>query len=383
MVKKKKLKILHTSTIPLSIKAFNLSFLSYIKEKYFDVHVATSPGKEEKDIIDAGIPFFPVKISRTIKPFNDLKAILQLFMYMREEKFDILHTQTAKAGYVSRVAGWMAGIPIIIYTAHAFPFHAFLNPLRKRAYIFLEKLAAKITDIILVDTETVRHDGIKKRIKAPEKIITVNMGINLHKFSPDRVNRSEVREKLGIKNYHFVVGTVSSFVPNKGLDFFLKIAEQLKKEEMHVKFLMVGDGPMRPQLELLTDKFKLREDVNFTGFRDDIPEMMSAMDIFCLPTLREGFGVVFAEAMAMKVPIVTSMIHPIPEVVINNETGILVPLGDTDQFVKAIGSLIYDKNRRYELGEKGRKRVEQYFDEKLMFERTLRIYADLIRLKGL
>lgn len=209
------------------------------------------------------------------------------------------------------------------------------------------------------------------------------MGINLHKFSPDRVNRSEVREKLGIKNYHFVVGTVSSFVPNKGLDFFLKIAEQLKKEEMHVKFLMVGDGPMRPQLELLTDKFKLREDVNFTGFRDDIPEMMSAMDIFCLPTLREGFGVVFAEAMAMKVPIVTSMIHPIPEVVINNETGILVPLGDTDQFVKAIGSLIYDKNRRYELGEKGRKRVEQYFDEKLMFERTLRIYADLIRLKGL
>lgn len=363
--------------------AFTLSFLKYLKEKNFDVHVASSPGKEEKHFDEAGIPFFSVLIPRAIKPYYDLKAILRLYRFMKKEKFDLVHTQTAKAGYVTRIAAWLAGVPVIVYTAHAFPFHAYLSRFRKRFYIFLERWASRLTDTILVDTEAVRRDGIENRIKEPERIITVNMGVNLQKFSPDGIDRNWIRESLGIKNARAVVGTVSNFVPDKGLDAFLRIAEQVKREEKNVRFLMVGEGPLRSQLESLADALHLREDVFFAGWREDIPEMMSAMDLFCLPTLREGFGVVFAEAMAMKVPVITHRIDPIPEVIEENETGVLIPLGKEDLFVKTILSLIRDEKSRGEMGEKGRKRVEKYFDEKIMFEKTLRIYQELIDRKGL
>lgn len=362
--------------------AFTLSFLKYLKGKNFDVHVASSPGKEERHFTEADIPFFPVPIPRTIRPFRDLKAVLMLYRFMRKEKFDMVHTQTAKAGYVTRVAAWLAGVPIIIYTAHAFPFHPYLGPLKKRFYILLERLASRMTDIILVDTEAVRWDGIENRIKGPEKIITMNMGIDLGKFSPGRMDRNRIRESLGIKNTQAVVGAVANFVPDKGLDAFLRIAELVKREERNVQFLMVGDGPLRPQLESLTDALHLRGHVIFAGWREDISEMISAMDIFCLPTLREGFGVVFAEAMAMKVPVVTHRIAPILEVVQENETGILIPPGREDLFVKAILSLIRDEKFRKEMGEKGRARVEEYFDKRFMFEKTLRVYEEVIRDKG-
>jgi len=362
--------------------AFSLSFLKYLKGKNFDVQVASSPGKEENHFREANIPFFTVPIPRTIRPLQDLKAILRLYQFMKKEKFDMVHTQTAKAGYVTRVAAWMAGVPIIIYTSHAFPFHAYLNPLKKRLYIFLERLASRVTDIILVDTEAVRQDGIDKRIKGPEKIVTVHMGVDLEKFSPERVDRHQIRAGMGLRDHHFVVGTVANFVPDKGLDAFLRMAQLLKKEERNIKFLMVGDGPLRSQLESVADALQLRDDVIFIGWREDIPEMMSAMDIFCLPTLREGFGVVFAEAMAMSVPVVTHRIEPIPEVVQENETGLLIPPGREDLFVEAILSLIHDEKLRNRMGEKGKARVETYFDEQFMFEKTLRIYELLIEAKA-
>ncbi len=383
MTEKRKIKILHTSTIPFSIWAFTLSFLKYLKERNFDVRVASSPGNEEKHFAEADIPFFSVPIPRTIKPYHDLKATLRLYRFMKKEKFDMVHTQTAKAGYVTRMAAWLAGVPVIVYTAHAFSFHAYLGPMRKRFYVLLERWASRITDTILVDTEAVRRDGIENGIKEPEKIITVNMGVDLRKFSPNGMDRRRIRESLGIKSFHAVVGTVANFVPDKGLDAFLRIAEKIKREEGNVRFLMVGEGPLRSQLESLVDGLHLRGDVIFTGWREDIPEMMCAMDIFCLPTLREGFGVVFAEAMAMKVPVVTHRIDPIPEVVEENETGLLIPPGREDLFVKSILSLIRDEKFRKEMGEEGRKRVEEYFDEKIMFEKTLRIYEDLIKGKGI
>ncbi len=363
--------------------AFTLSFLKYLKGKNFDVQVASSPGKEERYFREANIPFFTVPIPRKIRPLKDLKAVLRLYRFMKKEKFDMVHTQTAKAGYVTRVAAWLAGVPIVIYTAHAFPFHAYLKPLKKAFYILLERLASRMTDIILVDTDAVRQDGIDKKIKEPEKIITIHMGVDLGKFSPERVDRHQIRAGMGLRDHHLVVGTVANFVPDKGLDAFLRIAKLLKKEERNIKFLMVGDGPLRPQLESLTDALHLRNDVIFMGWREDIPEMMSAMDVFCLPTLREGFGVVFAEAMAMKVPVVTHRIEPIPEVVRENETGVLIPPGSEDLFVKAILSLIRDEKYRKEMGEKGRKRVEKYFDEKFMHEKTLRIYEEVLKAKGL
>lgn len=381
MTGRRQIKILHTSTIPFSMWAFTFSFLKYLKEKNFDVQVASSPGKEERHFREANIPFFTVSIPRKIRPLQDLKAILRLYRFMKQEKFDMVHTQTAKAGYVTRVAAWFAGIPIIIYTAHAFPFHAYLKPLKKKLYIFLERLASRVTDIILVDTETVRRDGIDKKIKEPEKIVTVHMSVDLGKFSPARLDRHQIRAKMGLREHQFVVGTVANFVPDKGLDAFLRIAKLIKREERNIKFLMVGDGPLRPQLESLTDALQLREDVLFMGWREDIPEMMSAMDVFCLPTLREGFGVVFVESMAMKVPVVTHRIDPIPEVVQENETGILIPPGREDLFAKAILSLIRDEKWRREMGERGKARVEEYFDERFMFEKTLRIYEGLIEAK--
>src|SRR5439155_2208823 len=127
--------------------------------------------------------WYPVVIPRTIRPFQDLHAIWALFWLIRRLRPEIVHTQTSKAGIVGRIAAWLARTPVIIHTAHAFPFHSFLPWATRELYIALERAAAAVTDLIMVDTESVRADGLREHIvRNPAKLITVPMGVDLKKF---------------------------------------------------------------------------------------------------------------------------------------------------------------------------------------------------------
>ncbi len=383
-----RIKVLHVCTISLTARTFIASLARYLDSRAFEVTIACSDdrqaesGSAMEEMRQAGFRMKDMPIPRTIQPLADAWVTLKLYQFMRDERFAIVHTQTSKAGFVGRCAARLARVPVVIHTAHAFPFHPYLSPWVLRLYVTLERWAAGWGDMTLVDTEAVRTEGLRYRIAPTDKIVTVHMGIDLNRFSPERVNGATTRSQWGIGPDESVVGTVARLVPGKGLEVFLDAAARVAERHPRTRFLIVGGGPLQAALEQKAHDLGIANRVVFTGVRSDIPEHLAAMDLFVLPTLREGFGVVFAEAMAMGKVVVGSDIAPVREVVADGEAGLLFPPDDIDGFAEAIVSLLADEPRRRAMGAAGRHRVEQCFDERKMFERIETEYRRLLNKKG-
>ncbi len=384
------IRVLHVCTIFLTAQTFIAPVLRYLSGHGYEAAVACSqesaadgPASSGSRDIE-GCKVFSVAIPRTIRPFQDLLAIRRLCQVIREFKPDVIHTQTSKAGIVGRLAARLAGVPVVIHTAHAFPFHAYLPWPVQWAYIWIERWAAGWTDLLMVDTESVRKDGLSEGIvQDASRIVTVPMGVDLTRFSPSLGGPGTLRDALGLGRDALVVGTVARLVPDKGLECFLRMAAIIRAERTDVKFLIVGEGPLRHSLEQMAELNGLAQDVVFAGHRTDIPELMQAMDLFVLPTRREGFGVVFAEAMAMGKATVGSDIGPIAEVVEDGVTGYLAPADDPQVFAARALELLRDESKRRTFGTAGRCRVERLFSQSRMCELIEGHYRRLLAQKGL
>lgn len=384
------IRVLHICTIMLTARTFIAPIARYLKARGYGVAVACS-GEEaadgpglSADRALVGCPLYPVDIPRKIRPLADLRAVWQLYRLIRSLRPAIVHTQTSKAGVVGRLAARLAGVPIIIHTAHAFPFHTYQSALVRQVYVLIERWAACLADLIMVDTESVRADGLRNRIvRDPAMLVTVPMGIDLKKFSPSPQGPDNLRKTLGFRPQDLVVGTVARLVPDKGIECFLRMAASIRDARPDVRFLIVGDGPLRGELERMAETLGIRASVVFTGLRTDVPDLMDAMDLFVLPTLREGFGVVFAEAMAMSRAVVGSRIGPVAEVVEDGITGYLVLPDDHEGFAARALELLSDAAKRRAFGEAGRRRVEKLFTEARMCETIERHYQRLLAVKGL
>ncbi|MDO9117196.1 MAG: glycosyltransferase family 4 protein [Nitrospira sp.] len=384
------IRVLHVCTIFLTAQTFIAPVLRYLSRRGYEAAVACSQESAADGPVSSGIrdiegcQVFSVSIPRTIRPFQDLLAVRRLRQVIREFKPDVIHTQTSKAGIVGRLAARLAGVPVIIHTAHAFPFHAYLPRPVKWAYIWIERWVAGWTDLLMVDTESVRMDGVRQRIvQDASRIVTVPMGVDLTRFSPSLGGPGTLRDTLGLGRQALVVGTVARLVPDKGLECFLRMAAIIRAERADVKFLIVGEGPLRHGLEQMAKSIGLGPDLVFAGHRTDIPELMEAMDLFVLPTRREGFGVVFAEAMAMGKATVGSDIGPIAEVLEDGVTGYLAPADDPQVFAARALELLRDESKRRTFGAAGRRRVEQLFSQSRMCELIEGHYRRLLAQKGL
>lgn len=384
------IRVLHICTIRLTAQTFIAPFAWYLRARGYEVGIACSiedaadgPGLSDGEN-SIGCPLYPVPIARMIRPIQDIRAVRHLNKLIRHLKPDIVHTQTSKAGVVGRLAARLAGVPVVIHTAHAFPFHPYvLAPLRW-AYVAIERWAAGWTDLLMVDTESVRTDGLRNRVvRDPAKIVTVAMGIDLKKFSPSSQGPDNLRKTFAFGPRDPVVGTVARLVSDKGLECFLQMAQLIRTKRSDVRFLVVGDGPLRSSLEQMTESLGIRNAVVFVGHRTDVPALMQTMDLFVLPTRREGFGVVFAEAMAMGKATVGSRIGPVAEVVEDGVTGYLAPPDDPDAFAARALDLLNDESKRRAFGEAGRRRVEKLFAEERMCETIEQHYQRLLKLKGL
>ena len=382
--------MLHVCTARLTARIFIAPLVRHLQAAGYSVAVVCAPaeatdGPGLSDDLDlVGCLLYVVAIPRTIRPLTDLRAVWQLCRLMRRLRPVIVHTQTAKAGLVGRLAAWLSGTPVIIHTAHAFPFHPYLPGPVRWAYIVLERWAATLADLILVDTESVRADGLRYHIvRDPAKLVVVPMGIDLKKFSPSSRGPRRLRHALGFVSHDLVIGTVARLVQDKGLECFLQMAARIRARRVEARFLIVGDGPLRRVLERLADSLGLRRDVVFTGHRTDVPALLDSMDLFVLPTLREGFGVVFAEAMAMGKAVIGSRIGPVAEVIKDGITGYLVSPDSPDEFARRALELLDDEAKRAAFGKAGRQRVETLYSEEMMCKAIVRQYQRVLKAKGL
>jgi glycosyltransferase involved in cell wall biosynthesis len=219
-----------------------------------------------------------------------------------------------------------------------------------------------------------KHQGCKKEIKiVPHGVDTAWFNVN--------VNGSIQRKKLGVEKGDIVILSVQRLVQRKGLEYLIYAIPTVVKENPHVKFVIIGEGPEKVKLKELAKTLKVSERIIFLGFvsSDDLPRYYSACDIFALPSLYEQFGLVLAEAMACGKPVVSTEVGAIPEVVENGKTGLLVEPKNPTQFAEALLKLANDKNLRKKMGGAGRKKAEKEYDWNIIARKYLEEYEKIVK----
>jgi glycosyltransferase involved in cell wall biosynthesis len=381
------MRVLELSTESSVQVSFILPLAEHLRKQGHEVVLACSddPGEAGQSFVEPlrkmGFEVLVLPIRRTVSPWFDVLSVIKLNRYLRQRKFDIVHTQTAKAGMVGRLAARLAGVPVIIYTAHAFPFHEFLSPWRMRFYAFLEKQAARFCDLTVVDSEAVRSRGIEMGVGSEATIKVIPMGIDTDQFDPAKYSaeRLAVRDELGLAPDRTVVGSIARLVPSKGLDCLLHAVSKLAQTHPNLQCLIAGDGPLREDLVGLARKLGIEDRVVFAGYRRDVARVLAAIDVFVSPTHREGFGVAVAEAMAMEVPVITSRIPPLTQIVTEGETGLFAEVGNADEFAAAIETLLISPQRRTEIGKAARRHVISHFSLTGMCQAHEQLFLDYHR----
>ncbi|PIU84517.1 MAG: hypothetical protein COS67_12865, partial [Deltaproteobacteria bacterium CG06_land_8_20_14_3_00_44_19] len=228
----------------------------------------------------------------------------------------------------------------------------------------------------------------------PEKVVTIYNGIEVDEYSPNvkevRSPRegqvaqrgrqeSDVRREFGFSDKSPVIGAIGRLVWQKGFEYLIEAVPDVVEEYPEARFLIVGEGPLRKSLEALSEEFRIRDKVIFTGFRSDIKEILSAIDILVIPSLLEGFPMITLEAMAMAKPIIATNIDGITEQITDGINGILTPPKDSSAIAQAIITLINNRGKAKAMGLAARKKVEQEFSVDKMVAETEKVYLSLLR----
>ncbi len=338
--------------------------------------------EEAKKIKDVKAFFIP-ELIRPINPLKDLIALIKLFRFCRREKIDIIHTHSSKAGILGRWAARLAKVPIITHTVHGWGFYPKQNFLKRRLFIFLEKITAKITDKLIAVSRANIETGIKNRIEKKEKYTLIRSGIKPSQFQNVEVNIVEKKKELGLGLDTKVVGMIAPFKPQKAPLDFVKVARRVIGKKPKTQFLLIGDGELRPEIERSIKERDLEKEVILTGWRKDIPQILKVIDVLALTSRWEGLPRVFPEAMASGLPIVANKVDGAPEAIEEGVNGFLISVGDIRGMAEKIIALLDNPEMAKEIGREGREKVFPEFDIDLMVEKIDNLYQELARSKGL
>ncbi|MFA7159255.1 MAG: glycosyltransferase family 4 protein [Kiritimatiellia bacterium] len=314
---------------------------------------------------------------RNVHPVKDLSAFFGLLRIFREERPAIVHTHTSKAGILGRWAARLAGVPLIVHTPHGHVFWGYFGRLKTSLFVMLEKITAAVTDRIIALTAQEKEDHLRLRIAPARKFEIIHSGVALGDFINPEVDPAGMRKELGIPPGAFVAGTAGRLTPVKGHKYLIAAAQKALLTMPGMIFVFLGDGELLAELKAQADKAGIRDNIMFLGWRQDVAGVMSAFDVFVLPSLNEGMGKVLVEAMAMGKPIVASSVGGIPDLVIHGENGLLVPCADAGAIAGALETLRGDPAQRKKMGDRGRVMAADYGVES-MVRKIDRLYGVLL-----
>jgi glycosyltransferase involved in cell wall biosynthesis len=326
------------------------------------------------------------ELGREISPLRDFVATVRLARLIRRERPDILHTHTAKAGTVGRVAALLAGgrrPAIVVHTFHGHVLRGYFGPTRSWLFRRLERwLAARTTALIAVSPQ-VRDDLVGLGIAPAERFVVVRLGIELgERVAPGQNGRAESRRYLGIGADRFVVGWIGRMTAVKRTDDVLVAFKQLRDEGVDAVLCMVGDGPDRPQLEQRAHELGVVRDTLFLGYQEDVAPFYGVFDALVLPSSNEGTPVSAIEALAAGRPVVATRVGGVPDVVVDGEDGFLVEAGATDDLAARLAQLARDPKLRERMGDAGRKRVLPRYAVDRLVDDVDRLYRELLAAKS-
>ena len=319
-------------------------------------------------------------IRRPIRPHWDLRGLLKLRTVLKRGSYRIVHTHTSKGGFVGRLAASLAEVPIVIHTMHGLAFHERSARSLRLFYSTLERFAAGQCDRIVSVSEFHRQWAIDLGICKGSKILTIPNGVA--DTSAAITAPLELRSRLGLSREDLMILTMARLVPEKGLEYLIRAAANLRLAAPQCKIVIAGDGPARCRLERLVHELDLSDRVTLLGYRQDVHELLAACDIVALPSLREGLSISLLEAMAASKPIVASRIGSHVEVVSQANIAKLVTPADVTALSDTILDLINDPGMMMELGRSARRLFELRYTEGRMLNAYRELYHHLLRAKS-
>ena len=376
-------KVAHITTIDLSLRYLLLNQMRALEAAGYDVSGISADGPHVPTLEDAGIRHIAVPMTRRMAPLADLVSLVRLYRVMRRERFTIVHTHTPKPNLIGQLAARAAGVPVVISTVHGYYFHDQMATLPRLALIALEKLAARCSHLILSQSREDVETAARVGIGAPGRVELLGNGIDLARFDRAAIPAgllAATRRELGIAEAAPVVGFVGRLVAEKGIGELMEAARAVLERFPDARFLVIGP-PEPDKADAIGAEAAARLGVDhafvFAGLRQDMPVMYALMDVFALPSHREGFPRSPMEASAMGVPCVVTDIRGCREAVEEGVNGVMVPAADAPALAAALSALLGDRERAAALGRGGLRLARERFDEQRVFAHVVDAYERL------
>ena len=316
-------------------------------------------------------------LRRAIHPIYDARAYSALKASMRSWRPEVVHTHSAKGGLLGRAAAWAVGVPCVIHTVHGAPFHPFQNRMSRYFFIACERWAAKRCHHMISVADAMTDLLVEARVAKPDRFTTIYSGMDVEPFLNAHVHRTRMRTKLGLNEQDIVFGKIARLFHLKGHEYVIEAAKHVVQRVPNAKFLFVGDGLLRQELEDRIAKAELSKHFLFAGLvsPSEIPAYISAMDVLVHTSLREGLARALPQSLIAGKPAISFDIDGAREVVISGQTGCLVPALDTHQLAESMVELAQSPAKRDALGFEGRRRFTDRFRHQSMTRDIRSLYC--------
>ncbi|HYL79934.1 MAG TPA: GT4 family glycosyltransferase PelF [Candidatus Acidoferrum sp.] len=348
----------------------------------FDTTLITGVvGKDEGDLSDLararGItPRVIRELGRPIHPAHDLVALIKLVRIFRGLRPDLVHTHLAKAGTLGRVAARLCGVPCSVHTFHGHVLEGYFHPAAAQIFRWIEQRLARGTDRIVVISPRLREGILAMGIGRPERMEVIPLGLDLERFRA--APSARLREALGLASGMPLLGIVGRLVPIKDHTTLFQAMALLQAKEGAPHLVVVGDGERRGELERLVASLRLASRIHFLGWRNDLEAILGELDVVVCCSRNEGTPLALIEAMAAGVPVLSTDVGGVGDVVVHGKTGWLVPPADPPALAQAIRDLMAAPALRARLAAAGHAVVLERHGLEALIQRTERLYAQLL-----
>jgi glycosyltransferase involved in cell wall biosynthesis len=350
---------------------YNVTYLTkYLPETYETLLIGGCATQTEQDatyiLSEHGIQAHVLpSMSRSIRIFNDLKTFYILLKLIRSFKPDIVHTHASKAGVLGRIAAKTMGVQVIVHTYHGHVFHGYFNPTITKLIVFIERILGKITTKIITISTAQQQDIVTTFRIAPEnKTAVIPLGFDLTRFEKSAENRMELRKKMNLKAHQTAVAIVGRIAPIKNHRLFIDAAAKAyKKHPEEFIFYVVGDGELRDDLTnyISTTYPWLNSSVIFTSWIADMTTFYPAMDLVCLTSINEGTPVSLIEAQASGIPVLSTNVGGVKDVIHPNETGIILNEHSAEELSNHLIELHLNSELRIKMSQNARNFVKERY----------------------
>lgn len=328
-----------------------------------------------------GLPLVIIpELRRAIHPWRDLVSYYRIKQAIRDFQPEVVHTHSAKGGLLGRAAANALGVPAIVHGVHGAPFHPYQGRGARAFFRACERWAASRCHAMVSVADAMTELMVNAGVAPREKFTTIYSGMEVEPFLDAAKHRDETRRELGYQPAHVVIGKVARLFHLKGHEYLIQAARQVVTAQPNVRFLLVGDGLLAPQIRHEIAKAGLAPFFHLTGLVPPtrIPPLIAAMDVVVHTSLREGLARVLPQGLIAGKPVVSYDVDGAREVVLPNQTGFLLPPKSVDGLAQAITQLAADPGLRDRLGSEGQRRFAEVFRHETMTRQLRSLYERLL-----